>query len=109
MLKFMVVLYRRQDLSQEQFRRHLREIHGPLASKLPGLKRYVQNYVGDDARRQHPGWDAIVELYFDDRETMEKAWDSPEGAASDADLPLFADLTRTKWCVVEEVMVLARI
>jgi uncharacterized protein (TIGR02118 family) len=106
MLKFMVVLYRRQDLSREQFRRHLKEVHGPLARELPGLKRYVQNYACDDARRQHPGWDAIVELYFHDWETMEKAWHSPEGVASDADLPLFADLTRTKWSVVEEVMVL---
>lgn len=106
MLKFMVVLYRRPDISQEQFRRHLREVHGPLAKKLPGLKKYVQNYVSDDTKREHPGWDAIVELYFDDREVMDKAWDSPEGAASDADLPLFVDLKRTTWSVVEEITVL---
>jgi uncharacterized protein (TIGR02118 family) len=106
MLKFMVVLYRRQDLSQEQFRRHLKEVHGPLAQKLPGLKKYVQNYVSEDAKREAPGWDAIVELYFEDRESMEKAWDSPQGAASDADLPLFVDLNRTRWSVVEEVTVL---
>ena len=36
---------------------------------------------------EHPGWDAIVELYFDDRDSMEAAWASPQGAASDADLP----------------------
>jgi len=106
MLKFMVVLYRRPDLSGQQFERHLREVHGPLARKLPGLRRYVQNYVSDDAKRDHPGWDAIVELYFEDRQSMEKAWATPEGAASDADLPLFADLTRTTWSVVEEVTVL---
>jgi uncharacterized protein (TIGR02118 family) len=108
MLKFMVVIYRRPDLSEEQFRRHLKEVHGPLAKKLPSLKKYVQNYVSDDdAKREHPGWDAIVELYFKDRESMERAWDSPEGAASDADLPLFADLKRTTWSVVEEVTVLS--
>jgi uncharacterized protein (TIGR02118 family) len=107
MLKFMVVIYRRPDLSEEQFRRHLKEVHGPLAKKLPGLKKYVQNYVADDAKRKHPGWDAIVELCFENHESMEKAWDSPEGAASDADLPLFADLKRTTWSVVEEVTVLS--
>jgi len=106
MLKFMVVIYRRHGLSQQEFRRHLKDVHGPLAKKLPGLKRYVQNYVSDDSKREAPGWDAIVELYFDDRESMEKAWDTPEGAASDADLPLFADLKRTTWSVVEEVTVL---
>jgi uncharacterized protein (TIGR02118 family) len=104
MLKFMVVIYRRPDLVPEQFRHHLEHIHGPLAQNLPGLKRYKQNYVCEDHKRS-PGWDAIVELYFDDWETMEAAWASPQGAASDADLPLFADMTRTTWSVVEEVTV----
>lgn len=107
MLKFMVVLYRRPDLSQEQFRRHLRDVHGRLAQRLPGLRKYVQNYVSDDAKRKHPGWDAIIELYFEDRDAMERAWASAEGKASDADLPLFADLKRTTWSVVEEVTVQA--
>jgi uncharacterized protein (TIGR02118 family) len=106
MLKFMVVLYRREDLSPQEFRRHLREVHGPLAQKLPGLRKYVQNYVCDDPKRKHPGWDAIIELYFDDWHTMEHVWSTAEGKASDADLPLFADLTRSTWSVVEEVTVL---
>ncbi|MGO9086852.1 MAG: EthD family reductase [Candidatus Sulfotelmatobacter sp.] len=106
MLKFMVVVYRRADLTPEQFRRHFEEVHGPLAKKLPALKKYVQNYVGADSSRESPGWDAIVELYFDNWEAMEAAWASPQGAASDADLPEFADMTRTTWSVVEEVTVL---
>jgi uncharacterized protein (TIGR02118 family) len=106
MLKFMVVLYRRPDFTEAQFQRHLREIHGPLARNLPGLKKYVQNYPCSDATRKSPGWDAIVELYFENWELMETAWGSPQGAASDADLPLFADMSRTTWSVVEEVTVL---
>jgi uncharacterized protein (TIGR02118 family) len=105
MLKFMVVLHRRQGITRAEFRHHLEQIHGPLALNLPGLKRYKQNYVSEDPKRQ-PGWDAIVELYFDNREAMEAAWASPQGAASDADLPSFADMTRTTWSVVEEVTVL---
>ena len=103
MLKFMVVLYRRPDLTPEQFRRHLEEVHAPLAKCLPGLKAYKQDHVMPDPKR-NPGWDAIVELYFESWEAMEAAWASPEGAASDADLPLFADLDRTTWSVVEEVI-----
>lgn len=102
MLKFMVVLYRRPDLTRQQFRRHLEQVHAPLAKNLPGLKRYKQNHVAPDPKRK-PGWDAIVELYFDSREAMEAAWDSPQGAASDADLPAFANLARTTWSVVEEI------
>jgi uncharacterized protein (TIGR02118 family) len=107
MLKFMVVVYKRADLTDEQFRQHFEQVHGPLAAKLPGLRHYIQNYCSyDDARRKPPGWDAIVELYFDDWDAMEAAWESPEGKAADADLPLFADLSRTTWSVVEEVTVL---
>lgn len=106
MIKFMVVIYRRPEMTREEFRRHLEKVHGPLAMNLPGLRKYVQNYVCDDPKRKAPGWDAIIELWFDDWETMEAAWASPQGAASDADLPAFADLSRTTWSVVEEVTVL---
>lgn len=103
MLKFMVVLYRRKDMNRGEFRHHLRNVHGPLAMKLPGLRRYQQNYPADDPKRKAPSWDAVVELYWDDWPSMEKAWASAEGAASDADLKLFADLERTAWSVVEEL------
>ena len=106
MLKFMVVLYRRRDLTPDQFRHHLETVHAPLAKALPGLKEYTQNHVVPDPKRRHPGWEAVIELYFENREVMEAAWTSPQGAASDADLPLFADLTRTTWSVVEELNLL---
>jgi len=106
MLKFMVVLYCRADLSHDQFRTHLEHVHAPLAKKLPGVRKYVQNQSAHDPRRTRPAWDAIVELYFDDWEAMEAAWASPQGAASDADLLLFADMGRTTWSVVDELNLL---
>lgn len=106
MLKFMVVLYRRTDLTAAQFRDHLEQIHAPLARALPGLRKYRQNHVTDDPKRTHPGWDAIVELYFESWQSMEAAWDSPQGKASDADLPLFVDSNRTTSSVVEELILM---
>ena len=103
MLKFMVVVHRRPELDPAQFRRHLEEVHGPLAKNLPGLRKYTQNYPCADPKRNAPRWDAIVELYFDNWAAMEVAWNSPQGAASDADLPRFADLSCTSWSAVEEV------
>ena len=47
----------------------------------------------------------MIELYFDDWPAMETAWASPQGAASDADLAVFADLTRTTWSAVDEIIV----
>jgi uncharacterized protein (TIGR02118 family) len=104
MLKFMVVLYKRPGMSSESFRRYLREVHGPLAKSLPGLRKYVQNFVHADPKRTPPDWDAVIELYFDDWARMEAAWASPKGAASDADLPAFVDLSRTTWSVVDEAV-----
>ena len=106
MEKLMVVLYRRPDLTPAQFRQHLEKIHAALAKSLSGLKHYRQNHPVADPKRPDPGWDAIIELCFDNREAMEAAWASPQGGASDADLPLFADLNRTTWSVVVETNLL---
>jgi len=103
-LKFVVVLYKRSDFSNSQFNEFLRTVHGPMALRLPGLRKYVQNYPVADPRRPPPHWSAIVELYWDDREAMEAAWASPQGQLATADLAAFADLSLTSWSVIEEVL-----
>jgi uncharacterized protein (TIGR02118 family) len=102
-LKFVVLLYRKPGMTKADFVAHLKNVHGPLALKLPGLRKYTQNYVIEDSNRKRTEWDGLVELYFADRATFEAAWQTPEGKASDADLPVFLDLTRTTWSIVEEL------
>ena len=101
MVKFMVVLYRRPDFSEREFQDYLRDVHGPMAEAIPDLLHYTQDYVADDPTRKHPGWAAIVELFWSDRSTMEAAWASPEGRAATEDLAEFADLSKTTWSLVE--------
>jgi uncharacterized protein (TIGR02118 family) len=62
MLKFIVVGYKRRDLTREEFRRYFRETHGPLAAAIPGVRRYIQNFVEPDERRDPP-WDIVVEFF----------------------------------------------
>ena len=102
MVKFVVVLYRRPDLPEERFRAILRGEHGSMAGRIPGLRKYVQNHVTSDPVREHPGWDAVVELYWDDRPSMEGAWASPEGRRATEHLAEFVDLSRSTWSAVEE-------
>src|SRR5262245_45556277 len=102
MLKFMVVLYRKPGLTTEQFSDNLRNEHGPMAERLPGLRKYVQNYVVPDPSRSHPGWDAIVELFWDDWAAMEVAWKTPQGQRATDHLVEFVDLSRSTWSVVSE-------
>ncbi len=102
MCKFIVVLYRRPDFTRERCLAYLRDVHGPMAERIPGLVAYVQNHVAADATRRDPGWDAVIELWWDTREAMETAWRTPEGQAATDDLVEFADLSRTSWSIVDE-------
>jgi len=100
-LKFVVVLVKRPDFTEQKFRDFLRGVHRPLALKLPGLRRHIVNFPADDSTRKHPQWDAIIELYFEGRDEMEAAWRSPEGVAATRDLEEFADTIRTTWSIVD--------
>jgi uncharacterized protein (TIGR02118 family) len=102
MVKFVVVLRRKPDWTYQRFRDYFIRVHGPLAAKIPGLRRYKQNFPAPDAKRTAPGWDCVVELYFDDKDSMEAAWATAEGEAASADVEVFADMSETSWSIVEE-------
>lgn len=93
-------------MTETEFHKFLRDVHGPMALEIPGLRRYIQNHVTADPNRASPAWDAIVELYFDNWESMEAAWATPEGALATADVGAFADLARSTWSVVQEELYL---
>jgi uncharacterized protein (TIGR02118 family) len=102
MNKMIVVLYRRRDYTRQRFAAYLRDVHGPMAERLPGLVAYRQNHVVNDLARQDPGWDAVAELWWQTREAMEAAWRTPEGQTATDDLAEFVDLERTSWSIVDE-------
>jgi uncharacterized protein (TIGR02118 family) len=104
MIKFVVVLSRRPAMTREDFSAYLKTTHRNFAHRLPGLKHYVQNHVAEDSKRQPPAWDAVVELFWESREAMEAAWASPEGVAATKDLEAFADLPRSSWSIIEEIV-----
>ena len=94
MITRMGILTRRPDLTPEQFRRHWLEVHGPLAARLPGLRRYQQNHVVDASQlaidHARGAWevDGFSQLWFDDIDAMRRAVESPEFRP---DLPDFAN------------------
>ena len=83
MIKVTALLIRRPELSHEQFMRHWVDVHAPLVDALPGLKRYVQNYIQGEQVVPVPNiglaLDGIAELWFEDRPSFERAFNSPEG------------------------------
>jgi uncharacterized protein (TIGR02118 family) len=104
-VKLIVLLPRREDMSPEEFERYAREQHLPILTKLPGLRRLVVNRVLPDPTGPPPAYDAIAEDWFDDLQALGAAFASPEGQAVAADAPNFLDMTRFQVMVVEEVEV----
>ena len=102
MIKVIVVLPRRNDMSREDFQRHLREIHLPLVARIPGMRRLVINWVLPDPSGPAPDYDAVAEDWFDDTQAMEAAFASPEGKAVVDDTPNFLDISRFRLMVTEE-------
>jgi uncharacterized protein (TIGR02118 family) len=74
-----------------RFSQYWRETHGPIAARVPGLVRYVQNHVLSGIYRagREPVYDGIPQTWFDDLEAMRVAAPSPELAATRADEPNF--------------------
>jgi uncharacterized protein (TIGR02118 family) len=94
MFKLMVLLKKRDNLSADEFARYWLETHAPLAKKMPGLRKYVVNVVQRPPNRE-PEYDGIVELWFDDRENMKKAFASPEGLTTQKDSKTFTSKMTT--------------
>jgi uncharacterized protein (TIGR02118 family) len=101
-VKVIVLLPRRADMTREAFGQHLRETHLPLVTRLPGLRRLVVNWVLPDPNGSPPAYDAVSEDWFDDPAAMGAALASPEGQAVAADVPNYLDLSRFALLVVEE-------
>ena len=107
MIVRMGLLRRKKGLPVDAFRRHWRDVHGPLAARLPGLLRYHQNHVVSSPEPiSHMGAiDGISELWFEDAQAMQHAVRSPECQPIAEDEPnLIEDL---KLIVAEQDVVIA--
>ncbi len=79
MVKGIFIASKLPGLSHQEFFDHWQNVHGPLAAKVPGLRRYVQNHAIPeryaDLQHTHDGWS---ELWFDDLAALHAAVRTPE-------------------------------
>jgi uncharacterized protein (TIGR02118 family) len=81
----LIVLYKKPK-DPEHFEKYYREVHGPMASKLAGLKGYKYGPVhGLDGGPGEFFW--YWSGTFDSRQAALDAIASPEGQAGNADVP----------------------
>ena len=102
MVKIVLLLSRRPDLSAEDFRRYWHERHRPLLERLPGLRRLVLNDVLPAPDGVPTACDGIAEDWFDSPAAMQAAFASAAGQAVAADAANFLDLSRLHLLVVDE-------
>jgi uncharacterized protein (TIGR02118 family) len=85
------LIKKKGDWSTADFRSYWLDHHGALAARLPGLRRYEQNHVIDQAQRgisyeRGPEQlDGFSMLWFDSEEAMRAALDTDAGRALVAD------------------------
>jgi uncharacterized protein (TIGR02118 family) len=83
MIKTVSLLVRKEGSSHEDFVRHWRDIHGPLAYACPGVARYTQTEVkassfrSDGVAALDVAVDGIAELWFPDQAALDTFNASP--------------------------------
>jgi uncharacterized protein (TIGR02118 family) len=85
----MVVIYK-QPADVDAFNRHYFKTHVPLASKLPGLRKYEVSRGPVTVVAGPSDVHLIGTLHFDDLEAIKAAFASPQGRAAAADRRLYA-------------------
>ena len=110
MIKVFALLPKKPDISDEQFHRHWREVHAPLALRIKTLKRYVQSHrlpqsISGFAASPYEG---VAEVWFDSVETATGLRTNPDylnGAYTDE--PNFIETSGLTFLLTRENVVVA--
>ena len=104
MIKLMYSITRKEELSVEEFQTYWRETHAPIAAKIPGVRRYIQNHTLPETYGGNtpPPYDGVAELWFDDMQAFRDGIASPECDAAREDELNFIDHSRSILLFAEE-------
>jgi uncharacterized protein (TIGR02118 family) len=102
MVRLMIYLARKPEITPSEWEDHMRNVHLPLARKLPGIKglRLCKVLTGPDGLA--PQWDFVAEEDFDSVEAIGTALGSPEGQAVKEDAGAILDVGKLQFLVLEE-------
>ena len=104
MVKLVEFIFRKPGMEFERFQNYWGTIHGPLAAKIPVIRRYVQSHVLVSADRdgRQPACDGVAEVWFDSTDAMRASEETAEYAATRADEPNFIDASRFRFIITKE-------
>lgn len=84
----------------EEFDRHYRDVHVPLARRLRGLRSYTLGRDVVAVRGGEPCY-LVAELEWDTMDELRAAFDSPEGRATAADAAHLQELAPVRIMMYE--------
>jgi uncharacterized protein (TIGR02118 family) len=98
---------RKPGVSLGEFRRHWIEIHGVIAAKIPGVRRYVQSHVIDEAYTYaEPRWDGVAQLWWDSPAALSDALKTPQFKEDMRDGEEFIDGGSISFFLAQEYVVM---
>ena len=84
-----IAMYKR-PADPAAFDRYYRDVHVPIAKKVPGLRRYEVNTGPVGTPAGEAPYHVVAIMTFDSLDAIQRALTSPEGQAAAADLANFA-------------------
>jgi uncharacterized protein (TIGR02118 family) len=113
MIKLSILVPRRSDLTLEQFSAHWKNIHGPLFSSQPEVKRFVKKYIQVHSTGEYlnqftvASFDGIAEIWFDKMEDINQVFGTKNYLKTIApDEALFIDREKILWIYGQENIVI---
>lgn len=97
--KMVILASRQEGSSHEECIEYMDEEHAPLVEELPGLEKYTYSVPLDP---ESAGVDYVAQLWFDDPEAMDAAFDSETGREVTADADNFLDTDALRMVSVGE-------
>ena len=104
MVKLVELITRKPGMDVEAFQAYWRNAHGPLAAKIPMIRRYVQCHTRLSAYRagRQPLCDGVAEVWADGTGAFRESEKTPEYAAVRADEPNFMDSGKAAFIITKE-------
>ena len=95
---------RKNGMDAQNFQDYWKNIHGPIASQMPTVQRYVQSHtkLAGYKRTPQPKWDGIAITWFDSVDKMREGVGTPEFESTRADGINFADTTSQHLLITKE-------
>jgi len=103
-VKLISFLTRRADLDVPAFQRYWRERHGPIASRIPGMRRYVQCHTHADSPGggTRPTCDGVPLAWFESTDALRASAPSAEYARTREDEANFLEPGRLTFVIARE-------